>query len=116
MKKTLIILTSILMVLVLIVNIYPLINNTDILIANAETIINKNIKNINEYGQDIPHNMTGIMQVEAKYKGAHGEVYPAHFSYFYELDNEHLLMENDGIYNQEKTRAKYILVDKEYNL
>lgn len=72
--------------------------------------VNNLLMEIKKYTQKFNYNLEGNINVTAKYKGAHGESYPANFQYIYLIDeqNETLTLENNGIYFEKKLNMDFI--------
>lgn len=62
--------------------------------------INNLLRDTKKYLSKYNYNLEGNVKVNAKYKGAHGEIYPSYFQYTFLIDEEknNLTFENNGWY------------------
>lgn len=93
MKKRIILIIAIVIVLLIGIFCWFIINNNKIE-EKALDLIDTHIKDIDNFVNKYKVMNKGILEVSANYKGAHGESYPAEFTYNYELADK-LYMENE---------------------
>lgn len=94
MKKDVILVSSVIVAVLIIVLSSVVIFNNSKLETKALEVIDAHIKEINSFVNKYEVMNSGIVEVSANYKGAHGESYPAEFVYNYELTDK-LYFENE---------------------
>lgn len=94
MKKDIMLIISVIVaVLIIIISSIVMFNNSKLEIK-ALKVIDTHVKDINSFVNKYEVMNNGIIQVQANYKGAHGESYPTEFTYNYELSDK-LYFENE---------------------
>ena len=97
MKKKIILISGIVVLLVIVIATILIIVNNNKLEDKALSLIDTHVKDISSFISKYDIKNTGVVNASANYKGAHGESYPAEFSYNYEVSDK-LYLENDEYY------------------
>ena len=122
MKKKIIIISSIVIALIALLITILLINNKKQI--TEEELLNKaviNIKNLIKYTNNNNFKTIGILNVIAKYKGAHGEHYPKEFIYNFNTrieDNTYIVTigNSSGYYEKEYKVPGLVLMNNIKNI